>query len=124
MNNSSVSKLRKPLALFGAGLSVIAATAAFGQQPAGDSVKLDKFVVTGSYIPSTETAVNAGVSPVVMIDSKTIDQSGFTNTADLLQKITVSNANSVPISNNATGFTPGATSISLRALGPEATLVL
>jgi iron complex outermembrane receptor protein len=125
MNNSSV-RLRKPLAcLFGAGLSLIAAQAAYAQQAnADESVKLDKFVVTGSYIPSTETAVNAGVSPVVLIDSKTIDQSGMTNTADLLQKITVSNANSVPISNNATGFTPGATSISLRALGPEATLVL
>src|SRR4030095_9238186 len=32
--------------------------------------------------------------------------------------------NSVPISNNATGFTPGATAISLRGLGPDATLVL
>jgi iron complex outermembrane recepter protein len=126
MNNSSVSSLRKPLArMLGAGLSLIAAQAALAQQTAGaDSVKLDKFVVTGSYIPSTETAVNAGVSPVVMIDAKTIDQSGMTNTADLLQKITVSNANSVPISNNATGFTPGASSISLRGLGPEATLVL
>jgi iron complex outermembrane receptor protein len=125
MNNSSV-RLRKPLAcLFGAGLSLIAAQAAYAQQTTpDDSVKLDKFVVTGSYIPSTETAVNAGVSPVVQIDRKTIDQSGFTNTADLLQRITISNANAVPISNNATGFTPGATSISLRALGPEATLVL
>jgi outer membrane receptor protein involved in Fe transport len=112
--------------LFGAGLSLLAAQAAFAQQaaPASDAVKLDKFVVTGSYIPSTETAVNAGVSPVVQIDRKTIDQSGFTNTADLLQRITISNANAVPVSNNATGFTPGATSISLRALGPEATLVL
>jgi iron complex outermembrane receptor protein len=124
MNNSSV-RLRKPLAcLFGAGLSLIAAQAAFAQQNTDESVKLDKFTVAGSYIPSTETAVNAGVSPVVMIDAKTIEQSGFTNTADLLQKITVSNANAVPISNNATGFTPGATSISLRGLGPEATLVL
>jgi iron complex outermembrane receptor protein len=127
MNNSSVSYLRKPLArLVGAGLSLFAAQAAFAQTaaPASDAVKLEKFVVTGSYIPSSETAVNAGVSPVVQIDRKTIDQSGFTNTADLLQKITVSNANSVPISNNATGFTPGASSISLRGLGPEATLVL
>ncbi len=124
MNNSSVSNLRKPLArVFGAGLSLIAVQAAFAQT-ASDPVKLEKYVVTGSYIPSTETAVNAGISPVVMIDSKTIDQSGMTNTADLLQKITVSNANSVPISNNATGFTPGASSISLRGLGPEATLVL
>ncbi len=93
--------------------------------PTGETtVKLERFVVTGSYIPSAETAVNAGVSPIVQIDRKAIEQSGFTNTADLLQRITISNANAVPISNNAVGFTPGATSASLRGLGPEATLVL
>jgi iron complex outermembrane receptor protein len=89
-----------------------------------DPQKLDAFVVIGSYIPSTETAVEAGTSPVVRIDRKEIEESGATNTAELLQKITVANANSVPISNNATGFTPGASAISLRGLGPEATLIL
>ena len=86
--------------------------------------KLEPFVVTGSYIPTTETAVEAGPSPIVRIDRKEIQESGFTNTTELLQSITVSNANAVPISNNATGFTPAASSISLRGLGPEATLVL
>ncbi len=97
------------------------AQAAASSQPVQ---KLDKFVVTGSYIPTTETAFSAGISPVVRIDSKVIDESGMTNTAELLQKITVSNGGSVPISNNATGFTPAASSISLRGLGAEATLVL
>ncbi|MEY4005405.1 MAG: hypothetical protein RLZZ221_1501, partial [Verrucomicrobiota bacterium] len=94
---------------------------AAGSQPVQ---KMEKFVVTGSYIPTTETAFSAGVSPVVRIDQKVIDESGLTNTAELLQKITVSNGGSVPISNNATGFTPAASSISLRGLGAEATLVL
>lgn len=89
-----------------------------------DSVELEKFVVTGSYIPTTETAFNAGTSPVVSIDRQVIDQVGLTTASELLQKITVSNAGSVPISNNATGFTPAGTSTSLRGLGPEATLVL
>ena len=91
---------------------------------ATDSQKLEPFVVTGSYIPSTETAIEAGASPVIRLDRKAIDESGSTTTADLLQKITVANANAVPISNNATGFTPGAAAVSLRGLGPEATLVL
>jgi iron complex outermembrane receptor protein len=91
---------------------------------ATDPQQLDAFVVIGSYIPSTETAIEAGTSPVVRIDRKEIEQSGVTNTPELLQKITVANANSVPISNNATGFTPGASAISLRGLGPEATLIL
>jgi outer membrane receptor protein involved in Fe transport len=89
-----------------------------------DTVKLEKFTVTGSYIPTTETAFTAGASPVVRIDRKVIDESGLTTTAELLQKITVSNGGAIPISNNATGFTPAATAISLHGLGPEATLVL
>ncbi len=89
-----------------------------------ERITLEKFVVTGSYIPMTETAADATVAPVVRIDRFAIEQSGFTNTAEFLQKITSSNGGSVPISNNATGFTPAASSVSLRGLGPEATLVL
>ncbi len=105
--------------------SVASSPAVAQTAPANQPVqKMEKFVVTGSYIPTTETAFSAGVSPVVRIDQKVIEQSGLTNTAELLQKITVSNGGSVPISNNATGFTPAASSISLRGLGAEATLVL
>ena len=85
---------------------------------------LDRFVVTGSYIPTAETAIDAGVSPVIRIDRLTIAQTGVTNTTELLQQLPIANANSVPVSNNATGFTPGASAISLRGLGPEATLIL
>lgn len=86
--------------------------------------KLEKYVVTGSYIPQGETAFTAGVSPVVKIDRKAIDESGLSTTSELLQKLSISNGGAVPVSNNATGFTPAATSISLRGLGAEATLVL
>ncbi|HEY0944013.1 MAG TPA: TonB-dependent receptor plug domain-containing protein, partial [Opitutaceae bacterium] len=121
--------------MFAAGLALLPATIA-GLYPASgyaqapvvpveeEVEELEKFVVTGSYIPTTEMAFSAGVSPVVRIDRKVIDSSGLSTTSELLQKVTVSNAGSVPISNNATGFTPAATSISLRGLGPEATLVL
>jgi iron complex outermembrane recepter protein len=107
------------------GLTVTAFGQAAGAAPAPQDVqKLEKFTVTGSYIPTNETALTAGVSPVVNIDRKIIDESGMTTTSELLQKITVSNGGSVPISNNATGFTPAATSVSLRGLGPGETLVL
>ena len=42
----------------------------------------------------------------------------------MLKNLPIANANGVPISNNATGFTPGASSISLRGFEPDATLVL
>ncbi len=85
---------------------------------------MEKFIVTGSNIPSTLTAGEAGALPVITIDRKAIDATGYSTAADLLQKITSSNGGAVPISNNATGFTPAAASISLHGLGPEATLVL
>lgn len=103
---------------------LIAQTAPAPAAGAAEPQKLEAFVVTGSYIPSAETAVEAGASPIVRVDRRAIDESGVTNATELLQKVTVTNANSVPVSNNSTGFTPGASTVSLRGLGPEATLIL
>ena len=86
MNNSSVSNLRKPLALLGAGLSLFAANAAFAQTaaPADDTVKLEKYVVTGSYIPIAGTAT---AIPVTVLDSKAIENTGVTsNVMEILRK--------------------------------------
>ncbi|WP_221033093.1 TonB-dependent receptor domain-containing protein [Actomonas aquatica] len=91
---------------------------------AEETVNLNAFVVTGSHIPTTETAFDARTVPVEIMDRAEIDQSGFTTAGELLQRMTVANAGSVPVANNATGFTPAASSTSLRGLGPDATLVL
>ena len=91
MNNSSVKYLRKPLALLGVGLSLLAANAAFAQTPAADAatavdtVKLEKYTVTGSFLPVSAT-VNA--SPVVTIQSSDIGQSGATDPLRLLRQLT------------------------------------
>lgn len=127
MSIRSVSNLRRAFA-FVASASVFA-IAGFAQQTAAPAandttVKLDKLVVTGSNIPRTETAGEAQTFPVSVIDRNAIETSGVFNTTELLQKMVLSNGGSVPLSNNATGFTPGGTSTSLRGLGPEATLVL
>ncbi len=129
MYNRSVSKLRGLFAsILGAGVSLFAvsyveAQTATTSSPA-DVMNLEKFVVTGSNIPTTLTAGEAGALPVVTLDRKQIEQTGYQTAADLLQKITVSNGGAVPISNNGTGFTPSASSTSIHGLGPEATLVL
>lgn len=129
--NIRMRKFAAALSLSGGAAAFMAAPSVSGQTAGAPAApnqekveKLDKFVVTGSYIPTNETAFSAGISPVVRIDQKVIDESGLTSTSELLQKITVSNGGSVPISNNATGFTPAASSVSLRGLGSEATLVL
>ena len=70
------------------------------------------------------TAEEVGPNPVLNLNRDLINKSGERQAAELLRDLPVANANGVPISNNATGFTPGAASISLRGFTPEATLVL
>ena len=130
MNLTTVRKLRAGLAVL-AGTSVALSAFAQAQNATGaaapsddKALKLENYVVTGSNIPSTLTAGEAGALPVVTLDRSDIDKTGYQSAAELLQRITVSNGGAVPISNNATGFTPAAASISLHGLGPEATLTL
>ncbi len=123
MNNSSVSYLRKPLALLGAGLSLFAANAAFAQTTAtgdttADTVKLEKFTVTGSFLPVSAT-VNA--SPVVTIQSSEIGQSGATDPLRLLRQVTPFFAGS---GNQGTEANNGAGGESYIALRNLTTLVL
>ncbi len=121
-------KLMAALSLFGGASAFLTGSIASAQtapaRASTDVQKMDKFTVTGSYIPTNETAFSAGVSPVIRIDQKVIDESGLTMVTELLQKTTVSNGGSIPISNNATGFTSAGTAVSLRGLGADATLVL
>ncbi len=88
MNKSSVSYLRKPLALLGAGLSLFAANAAFAQTAApaeGEPVKLEKFTVTGSYLPLTS---EVSASPIVILERSKIGLTGATDALQLLKDAT------------------------------------
>ena len=120
MNKSSVRNLRKPLTLiFGVGLSLLAVNAAFAQQtPAadtGDTVKLEKFVVTGSNIPLAAAALAV---PVAVIDSKVIENSGVSaDTLDILRKV-APNISGVGQENAqiATGSNFGGASVNIKGL--------
>ncbi len=88
MNLSSVRKLRAELALI---LGVSLPLAAAAQQTATSSgsnsgtVKMEKFVVTGTNIP---TAADALAIPVTVIGPQQIQASGVqTNTLDILRKV-------------------------------------
>jgi len=116
------------LALLGAGLSLFAAHAAFGQStPADkkdDTVNLDKIVVTGSYIPAALDEARA--MPVQVIDSKSMEVTGVkTNVLDLLRKMVpqIQGANNIGIENAniSGGSTNGGSSVALRNID---TLVL
>src|SRR3954467_14966182 len=89
--------------------------------PTTGTAEAERVIVTGSNIP---TAEEVGPNPVLALNRDLIEKSGARQAAELLRDLPVANANGVPISNNATGFTPGAASVSLRGFTPEATLVL
>src|SRR2546421_4372599 len=89
--------------------------------PTTGAAEAERVIVTGSNIP---TAEEVGPNPVLALNRDLIEKSGERQAAELLRDLPVANANGVPISNNATGFTPGAASVSLRGFTPEATLLL
>jgi len=88
-----------------------------------ETIQLEEFTVTGSHIPTTETAFDARSMPVDIIGRNHMEQLGVSTAEELLQTMPYTQA-SVPISNNQTGFTPAASSVNLRGLGSGATLVL
>ena len=126
MNNSSVSYLRKPLALLGAGLSLFAASAAFAQTPAAtpapkdETVKLDKYIVTGSFIPQPTAEP---IAPVAIFSEVDIRNTGATTPVEALRSLPsfVGNPGATEFDSNGGD---GSTFVSLRGLGAGQTLTL
>ncbi|HEY4282825.1 MAG TPA: TonB-dependent receptor [Chthoniobacterales bacterium] len=85
------------------------------------TAEAERVIVTGSNIP---TAEEVGPNPVLAVNRDLIEKSGERQAAELLRDLPIANANGVPVSNNATGSTPGAAAVSLRGFTPEATLLL
>ena len=85
------------------------------------TAETERIIVTGSNIP---TAQEVGPNPVLNINRDLINKSGERTAEALIKDLPIANGGGVPISNNGTGFTPGATAISLRGLGPQETLLL
>lgn len=122
MNTSTVNHLRRPLALACAGLSALVASTTWAQTTTpstitpDDAVKLDTFVVTGSYLPA---AANSVAIPVITLDSKSIENSGTNSSVlDILRKtVPQFNGNGNLGSGNAnvgSGSTNGGSQIALR----------
>ncbi len=87
----------------------------------GTTAETERIIVTGSNIP---TAQEVGPNPVLNINRDLINKSGQRTAEALIKDLPIANGGGVPISNNGTGFTPGASAISLRGLGPQETLLL
>ncbi len=114
------------------GFFILGVTIAFAQatepspasSPANQAsvtAEAERVIVTGSNIP---TAEEVGPNPVLSINRDLINKSGQRSAEALIKELPVANAGGVPLSNNNTGFTPGASSVSLRGFDVSATLVL
>jgi len=126
MNHSFVNYLRKPLALLSVGLSLITANAAFAQTATktaastDDTVKLEKVVVTGSFLSAASVE---GALPIVSYNLTEINATGATTLVDYLKNLPFAGGSGT-ISSNFTNGGNGTTQIALRGLGGENTLVL
>jgi len=113
---SSAVRMALPLAAIAAGAS----THAIAQDAATEKQSLDTIVVTGSNIRRVDIETS---NPVVTIDRASIQQSGKLTLGDLLQNLpAVTGGNINPTVNNSGGG--GSSSIGLRGLGAQRTLVL
>jgi len=125
MKNSQAvvfGKTRRAALLVACGLPFLAGTGALAQQASdattsGETVKLEKFVVTGSYIPAAADEANA--LPVQVVDSKMIDATGATKSIlDVLRKAVpqIVGGNNIGVENGniAGNFTNGGASVALR----------
>lgn len=112
----------------------VATIAAFGLWPSASHAQVAWSTPTPTPVPSAESIVVVGTNlpeaeetgpdPIIAIDREQIDKAGERTAADFLRNLTVSGSNGAPTSNNNTGSTPGASSISLRGFDPGLTLVL
>jgi iron complex outermembrane receptor protein len=126
MKNSQAvvfGKTRRAAWLAICSLPFLAGSIAFAQQTTDSSttsdqtVKLDKYVVTGSYIPAAADEANA--LPVQIVDSKMIDATGATKSLlDVLRKAVpqIIGGNNIGVENGniAGNATNGGSSVALR----------
>jgi iron complex outermembrane recepter protein len=130
MNNGNKKLRRTALANATAfALSLTFASYATGQEaaakpadpPAETTKKLDTVKVVGSRIKRTEVE---GPSPVTVITSEQIEQEGFNTVYDALETLSQNTGFAQNDFNANGGFTPNASVINLRGMGPGRTLLL
>lgn len=113
-----VDTFRRAL-LVGLGAQLLAP--ALMAQEAKAPEELDKMVIIGSRIPTAEIET---AQPVEVYNRERIDKMAVTTVNELLQRVPQANAAGLNGNNGGTGFAAGATGVSLRGLGLNATLVL
>lgn len=131
MNPNSVRRFRVAFVLaLGASLpypavaqTAPAATTAENQNPTEEKavVKMQEYEVTGSRIKRLDAET---VSPVVQIKTQDLSLEGFTTVGDALRSLPFNSGQALTPTDSGSSFTPGISTINLRGLGNNTTLVL
>ncbi len=117
-----VRKKYLAVAVIHAVASLSLANTAFAQAPAADSQKVERVEITGSSIKRVDAE---GALPVQVLTREDIARTGATSTEQLLASISaISSSGSTANATGAGASTYGFSSISLRGLGDERSLVL
>jgi iron complex outermembrane receptor protein len=106
----------------GLAAAVAAAASANAQTLASNNQtpELQEIIVTGSYIPRTDSETT---SPVTIITSADIVNSGLTTVADVVRTLSADNSGTLPTAFPG-AFAAGASGVALRGLTVNSTLVL
>ena len=114
--------MKKQYTGLAAAIASILSASALAQTPDTDETT-ETVVVTGSRIARSSDFTNA--QPVDIIDRGAIEASGYANLQQLLEKLPSNGAGAFSTrGNNQDSTANGGASISLRGMGPDATLVL
>jgi outer membrane receptor protein involved in Fe transport len=125
---SNIMFIKEKLRLMAALNMVLVATAGIGttllSQPAyavsEDRLELQTYEVTGSRIPRADTE---GLAPLALFDREILDRSGAATVNDFLRDMVFNSAGTYD-EQFTQGFAPGTSSIDLRGMGVNRTLVL
>lgn len=114
--------MKKQNTRLAAAIASILSASALAQTPDTDETT-ETVVVTGSRIARSSDFANS--QPVDVIDRTAIEASGYANLQQLLEKLPSNGSGAFSTrGNNQDSTANGAASISLRGMGPDATLVL
>ena len=119
MNKSLPTERAGVLAVRFAVLALSSVLANAHAQQAGPAPQMQRVEITGSSIKRTETE---GVASLQVLTRSDIEQSGKTTISDVLRTLSADGNGSISAGFN--GFAAGASGVSLRGLGVNATLVL
>lgn len=83
--------------------------------------ELESFTITGSNIKRID---QEPINPVLSLTSDTLKDQGFTTVGDKLRSLSFNNGQALTPADSGTSFTPGVSTLNLRGLGNNQTLVL